>query len=210
MWFCRASTAGVTLIAFLWANVLIGAVDGAWLNFMNSVVGLFMLPVALLRWVWWRMNIWGEILAFAFGVPLAWLVWFPLGFKDHPYWMAFGVLFITGFITIIAATLLTRPEPMEILENFYRKARPPGLWGPVRARLPQQEETWGPDLLAVGAGIIFCMALVASIGAGFARSWPLFGGSLFALLTSGLVYTLASLKAGKGRGAVETSTHEGA
>ena len=34
--------------------------------------------------------------------------------------------------TWVTVTLLTKPEDMEILKNFYRKARPLGFWGPVR------------------------------------------------------------------------------
>ncbi|MCP4873425.1 MAG: hypothetical protein GY898_32440, partial [Proteobacteria bacterium] len=64
VWFCRLATIGVTTVGFLWAKLLIGVIDADWINFVNSVLGLFVLPLALLRWTWWRLNIWGEIAGF--------------------------------------------------------------------------------------------------------------------------------------------------
>lgn len=174
--FCRAATVVVTGVAFLWAYVLVDVVDADWLNFVNSVVGLFVLPLALLRWTWWRLNIWGEVAAFVLGLPMAWVVWFGLGFKDEPYWQAFGVLFFTGWAVIIAATLLTRPERDEVLLRFYRTVRPPGFWGPVAAQLPEAERRaaraeWIGDLKAAAAGLLFCAAVVTTVGAVFVRAW---------------------------------------
>ncbi|MCB9526642.1 MAG: hypothetical protein H6702_25145 [Myxococcales bacterium] len=180
VWVCRLATVGITAVAWGWANLLIGRVDADWLNFINSVVGLFVLPLGLLRWVWWRLNIWGEIAAFAVGVPLAWVVWFPLGFKDQPYWQAFGVLFFGGWAVILAATLLTKPEAQGVLVGFYRKARPPGFWGPVQAELTAAERAHAragraADLRAAGGMAVLGASLVIGLGAVFLRQWGLVG-----------------------------------
>jgi Na+/proline symporter len=200
MVFCRLATVGVTAVAFGWAYVLIGRIDADWLNFVNSVVGLFVLPLALLRWVWWRLNIWGEIAAFVLGVPLAWVVWFGLGFKELPYWQAFGVLFFSGWTVIILTTLLTPPEPADVLLRFYRTVRPPGWWGPVAAQLPEAERIaargeWHADVKAAAAGLLFCAALVMAVGAIFVRDWPLVAGGAAAAAIGGLGFVRFTIKA---------------
>ncbi len=205
VWFCRLATVGVTAVAFLWAQLLIGVIDADWLNFINSVLGLFMLPLAALRWLWWRLNIWGEIAAFVAGVPLAWLVWFPLGFKDRPYWQAFCVLFLVGWGTIVAVTLLTRPESREVLTAFYTRVRPPGWWGPVAGTTgaaAQERREGRLDLAAAGAGLIFCAALTLAIGAAFAGHGLLLGASLPTMLLAGYVFARATMSADRLRRAV--------
>jgi hypothetical protein len=42
----------------------------------------------------------------------------------------------------IGGCLLTRPTPPEVLDYFYRKTRPFGLWGPVRASLNAEERNY--------------------------------------------------------------------
>ena len=179
-------------------------IDADWLNFVNSVIGLFILPLGLLRWVWWRLNIWGEVVAFVAGVPLAWLVWFPLGFKDQPYWQAFLVLFVCGWAVILVATLATRPESPEVLERFYRRVRPPGFWGPVARALPDGDRAaarteWGADLAAAGAALVFSAALVVGLGAGFGRAWDLLGVCALAAVAGGAAFTLATMRAARAR-----------
>jgi Na+/proline symporter len=193
VWFLRGATLAVTLVSYLWARVLIGRVDGAWINFIGSVLGLFALPASLLRWVWWRMNIWGEVAAFALGAPLAWAVWFPLGFSRAPYWQGFAILFGVGLVTVIGVALLTPPEAPAVLRAFYLRARPPGLWGPVRATLDDATLTQvrgesRADLVVALSGMVLCGAMVVGLGAVFARDRGLLVGCAAATVASGLAF----------------------
>ena len=137
VWVARASTLMVALAGNLWAWLLMEKIDAAWINFMNSVVLLFVLPVSLLRWLWWRLNIYGELVSFVLGFPLAYFAWFGVSwlgipaYKDQPYWQAFLVLFGLGMTLTLLVTLLTPAERPETLASFYRLARPPGLWRPL-------------------------------------------------------------------------------
>jgi cobalamin biosynthesis protein CobD/CbiB len=90
-----------------------------------------------------------------------------------PFWMGFGLLFCGGAACILLATLFTRPEPMETLEDFYRCVRPVGLWGPVRRSLAEKGQEPAPTRLASGLavsayGVSFyfclCVALFAFCG----------------------------------------------
>lgn len=216
--FGRAASVVVLLVAYLWARVLIGEIDERWINFINSVTGLFMMPLMLLRWTWWRLNLWGEVVGFVGSFPLAYLVWFGVGpwfpgLADRPFWQSFGVLFGAGWVLILAATLLTPPEPTEVLVRFYRRVRPPGLWGPIAraadaaaaagghetaagARSARRSEL-RHDLAAAGAGMVFCGALVVGMGAAFGARWLLLATT--AGLATGSAWAFVRLSSGAER-----------
>ncbi len=103
----------------------------AWFLFINSVIFAFILPLSWLRFFWWRLNIYGEAAALIVGLPLGYIVWFPLGFSELPFWKGFLFLFGLGWVLIVVTTLLTRPEKKETLLDFYDRCRPPGFWGPI-------------------------------------------------------------------------------
>jgi Na+/proline symporter len=192
VWFCRLATVGVMGAAVLWAKVLFDVIDADWLNFVNSVLGLFILPLAMLRWTWWRLNIWGEISSFVLGLPLAWVLWFPLGFKDEPYWQAFLVLVLAGLGTTVVVTLLTAPEDEAVLRRFYERVRPPGFWGPVAGSISDAEKRERrADMGLAGMSLVFCGASVTALAAGFSRDPLLCLGALAALVGSGAAIVLA-------------------
>ncbi len=186
--FGRVATLMVMGMSYLWARVLIGKIDGAWINFIGSVALLVVLPVSLLRWTWWRLNIWGEVIGFLSSFPVAYAVWFGCGpipaFKDRPYWQAFSLLLGVGTAVIVAVTLCTPPERPEVLLRFYLKARPPGFWGPVAAAAEEgngaardgrrRHELW-QDLQTALCGTAFCASLVVGMSAGISRHFLLCG-----------------------------------
>lgn len=165
----------------------------AWFLFINSVVFAFMLPLGWLRFFWWRLNIYGEAAALIIGLPLGYIIWFPLGFSELPFWQGFLFLFGLGWGMILIITYLTRPERMETLKEFYQRCRPPGLWRPVTRAFSAQEkatirrETL-QDLFDCILGILFCAgAIMISISL-FAKNYPVLvaatvgfvvGGGLF-------------------------------
>ena len=154
----------------------------AWFLFINSVVFAFILPLSWLRFFWWRLNIYGEAAALIIGLPLSYIVWFPLGFSNeqaHPFWQGFLLLFGLGFATILTVTYLTRPERIETLREFYARCRPPGWWGPVvkdftrEARREIRRETL-TDLFDCALGIIFCTAAIIAVISPLGRHWMVF------------------------------------
>jgi len=99
--------------------------------------------VYLLRWFWWRVNAWSEITAMvgAFVSSLSYQRAF--GWQEsQPLDFAYLVLATTATTTVVwlVATFLTRPEPKDVLLNFYRRIRPaPTLWGPIAKQAPEIE-----------------------------------------------------------------------
>jgi len=125
-----------------WASVLITVVAATISFFMEDVGTVFRTLiligngpglVLLLRWFWWRVNAWAELSAMLAGLGLALLTFLPalagMTFGQRLLLTAFGSMAVW-----VPAMLLTRPEPAELLDGFYRRVRPGGWWGPVRER----------------------------------------------------------------------------
>lgn len=164
-----------------------------WFLFINSVVFAFILPLSWLRFFWWRLNIYGEAAALVIGLPLSYIVWFPLGFSNeqaHPFWQGFLLLFGLGIVTIIVVSLLTPPERLETLREFYRRCRPPGFWGPVVNEFTGEEraeiraETIR-DLIDCVLGIAFCGGAIITVISPFGGHWTVFAVSVLIVISCG-------------------------
>ena len=122
-----------------WASILITLLAATVSFFMDNVGQVFRFMilittgpglVLLLRWFWWRVNAWAEIAAMVSGLILALVSLVqPITVGQRLMFTAFGSLAIW-----LPVMLLTRPEQPELLDAFYRRIRPGGWWGPVRAR----------------------------------------------------------------------------
>jgi hypothetical protein len=153
----------------------------------------FVLPLAWLRFFWWRLNIWGEAAGVLLGLPLGYLIWFPLGFSRRPFWLGFFVLFLAGWLVILLATYLTRPENPETLQRFYDRCSPAGLWGPVTRSLPAAKaraarQEIRVQLITCLIGVLLCGSMVVSLNALFAGWSVLALGSCAVMLLSGLAF----------------------
>ena len=75
--------------------------------------------------------------------------------------------------------LITKPEDMELLKSFYRKARPLGLWGPVRHAIEAEDgiPVQNPKLLipagffVASLGAIWLILSVISLSVLFVGKW---------------------------------------
>jgi Na+/proline symporter len=175
VWAGRVATCLLLGLALLAGHFLVKGMM-AWFLFINNVMIAFILPLAWLRFFWWRLNIWGEIAALAGGLPLGYIIWFPLGFAHKPFWQGFLLLFGAGWAVIVAVTLLTPAEKTETLEEFYRICRPPGFWGRITKTLPDPErqrikKELRSDVWECALGIAFCTASVAATANLFGRHW---------------------------------------
>lgn len=188
----------------------------AWFLFINSVVFAFILPLSWLRFFWWRLNIYGEAAALIIGLPLSYIVWFPLGFSNeqaHPFWQGFLLLFGLGFVTIIVITYLTPPERIETLREFYGRCKPPGFWGPVVREFGSEEreqirrETT-TDVVDCLLGVVFCAAAIEAVITVLGRHWTIFGISLLVCVLSGGLFILRWARRGVFRGLSERESYE--
>lgn len=144
----------VTRLAMLFVTlitVVVGLLvnDILWLTFFAVTITLSGGWIKLLRWVWWRVNGRAEVAAqvWSFGATL-WVLspwgqtWISrlvadlgLGGNDAGFIVQTTVLALSSTAVSLVAVALTPPEPMDKLMEFYRRVRPYGWWGPVRAAI---------------------------------------------------------------------------
>ena len=82
--------------------------------------------IFILRWFWWRINAWSEIVAMFSSGMISFIFAFG-GYPEDwaPYWR-FPIIVCITTIVWIATTFLTAPESQETLRNFYKRIQPGG------------------------------------------------------------------------------------
>ncbi|MCB9232195.1 MAG: Na+:solute symporter [Bacteroidia bacterium] len=163
----------VLMIAALLITTLITSISAVWEFVIECGAGLGL--VLILRWYWWRINAWSEITAtiapfIAFGFTKFIL---PDG---HELASFPGSYFVTiGFTTVswIVVTFLTQPESKEVLEKFYAKVHPGGVWGPVKEGMNYQGKDAGLGQLFVCwvSAIIMTYSLLFASGKLIFQEW---------------------------------------
>jgi len=157
----------VTTVAF----VIIGFAFGFMVESINQVT-LWIVSALyggytasnILKWYWWRLNghgyFWGMIAGIAASMIL------PVAFPSIPAINAFPYIFAISLIGCIAGSLLSDPEPDEILMKFYMQVRPWGFWKPIlkKVQVHYPSFTKNPyfvrDTFNVVVGIIWQISLV--------------------------------------------------
>ncbi len=126
----------------------------------------------LLKWHWWRFNSYGYFWGMLAGIvgagiasPVMGLLGLDYGAATPLY--AFPLILGLSLVGCIAGSLLTAPDPPEVLRDFYLKVRPWGFWTPVHdavvAEHPEIQANghFRRDLVNVIVGIAWQTALVA-------------------------------------------------
>ncbi|MGA2120246.1 MAG: sodium:solute symporter family protein [Bryobacteraceae bacterium] len=143
-------TAGrcATVLLFVCSSATVFALDTAKESFNIILqVGAGTGLLYLVRWFWWRVTAWCEIVAMvsSFGISLVFLVLVKSGYEIGT---AQQLMITIAFTTVawVATAYFGPPTEREVLVSFYRKVRPfgPG-WRPV------QLEAGLPDLAAEDA-----------------------------------------------------------
>ena len=156
--------------------------------------------IYLLRWFWWRINAWTEIVAMASATVMAFVLvlfvpdaWVETSLLDAA---AVKLLIAVSFTSLvwIATTYLTKPESMETLIRFYEQVQPGGPgWKKVIDAAEKQvilfsEEQKGWDLpqglLSVALGILGIYSALFSTGNFIYGKWAWGLGLMFISLTS--------------------------
>lgn len=138
-------------------------------------------PVYLLRWVWWRVRARTELVAMLASVATTVVTrlaapegWIPFHWSLGPLAQD-GVLTSEGALVVVVAVslgasaaalmLMPAPDPRSLVE-FYRRVRPIGAWGPVRALCPDVTPTGDlrPCLAGALAGLALTYGLMLAPG----------------------------------------------
>lgn len=118
----------------------------------------------LLKWHWWRLNghgyFWGMMGGILGAIAL-------LAVPDVTPIEAFPGLLAISLLASVAGSLLTPAEDERVLMDFYVRTRPWGVWGPIQARVMQEDpsfvpnEAIGRDAFNIVVGVLWQTSLVA-------------------------------------------------
>jgi Na+/proline symporter len=164
--YVRASRVA-TLATMAIAGVLtlfLDSVAGAWriLLAFGSGTGL----VLILRFYWWRINAWSEIVAMAGSFVTSMVLLHVIGLRpDEPRefaWLMLGTLACTTMAWLVA-TFVTKPEADATLVAFYERVRPTGPgWRPI-AKLTGIEGAAPPMPVRARDWVFGCVLVYASL-----------------------------------------------
>lgn len=135
----RLSTIFIMTVA-IFSTYMIDTISGAARFLIGSSAGLG--AVLILRWYWWRINIWSEIsatIAPIIGFTLAKYVISPRYEIDgtNIFVESEGILLTTTLFTTLVwliVTFVTPPTTQEKLKSFFDKVKPDGAWGPFQTK----------------------------------------------------------------------------
>ncbi|MTI39749.1 sodium:solute symporter family protein [Fulvivirga lutimaris] len=165
----RASRIGTIVIMFiaLFVTSQINSISGVWAFIVECGAGLGL--VMILRWYWWRINAWTEIVATIapfVGYGLAKFVFVNFdpawgkGIGEDPR----SFFFTVGLTTIawIITAFVTKPTDSTVLKSFFDKINPDGNWRPFR------KESNGKRIMQLGicwiSAIIFAYSVLFFTG----------------------------------------------
>ena len=166
--------------------VVIGVLIGWNVTSVNAIVvwivaGLWggYTAANVLKWYWWRFNGYGYFWGMVAGIGSS-LTLEPVASNlpivqrflaahalNLEVFLLFPLVFALSMAGCLLGTLLTRPEDDAVLMEFYRRVRPWGLWGPIHRKVLAEDPSFernrdfGRDMLNVGVGMVWQMALVA-------------------------------------------------
>ena len=178
-----------TLLTMVLAGLVtlwLQSIAGAWkiLLAFGSGTGL----VLILRWYWWRINAWSEIVAMAASGAASLVLSHWLN-ADDPRQFAILMLGTLGVTTAawIAATFATRPESPATLIAFYERVRPTGIGWRKVARLSRVEPSGPPLAVRFRDWVLGCALIYLSLfGVGKlllgqrSLGWMMIGGAALA------------------------------
>lgn len=179
-----ASRIAVVLVSLLALVVAarISSIEKAWRLFVALGAGLG-LP-AMLRWLWWRVNAWTEIVGMTVAATAAAVLYsFYPAVRDE-----YLLLAIVGLSTVacLIATFLTAPVPRVHLAAFVRRVRPPGWWDGMSGAVSARGTRWLAAAWLAGNTAVFALTFGSGhilLGRPLYGALLLFSGALAAWST---------------------------
>ena len=164
--------------------------------------------IFILRWFWWRLNAWTEISAmFASGVLSITLKTTPLG--DYlfasvrgvfPEWFEIPFVMLVTTTIWVVVTFMTKPEPKDVLNGFYKKIQPGGPgWSKVvndaktdNIEIVNPNEKWSVPS-GIGAMVLGCVLIYTCM---FATGAWIYGETTRAIILTAIVIVSGLLLVG--------------
>ncbi|MEN6625314.1 MAG: sodium:solute symporter family protein [Candidatus Sumerlaeia bacterium] len=198
VWAGRVSTVILFFISFIMVFFLTSAKD-TFDIIMQVGAGTGLLY--LIRWFWWRINAWCEVVAMvsSFVVSLVFLyinkAHYDAGLPPISTHIALMITIATTTVCWLAAAFLAPQTDRETLVNFYKKVRPfgPG-WEPIRiaagitkAELAATRDNIPLALIGWSTGCATIWSSLFTIGNLLYGRWGYFWGCLAVFVVSGTI-----------------------
>lgn len=190
--------------------IILGGVFAASASSIRDLFVLFIAllsglgPIYILRWLWWRIQAWTEIVAMLTSVLVtSFLTWAPIDWNLGPLSTDTGNLTVQGRLLIVVGCsvssallsliVMKRPDPANLVE-FYRLVRPAGAWGPVRSLCPDVVPSSAKSsLIGFLGGLLLIFGLLFATGYAVLGYWT---GSMTSMIFAvvGAVLVAQSLR----------------
>jgi Na+/proline symporter len=112
----------------------LGSIQAAW--HLSLLFGAGMGSVLVLRWVWERVNLYSELAAIAASLVIAPVLLLTV----EEEWLKLLLMSVLSTAVVLIVTWLTPRMEGSILDAFYRKVHPPGLWRAAAERVGDDPE----------------------------------------------------------------------
>ncbi len=153
--------------------------------------------IFILRWFWWRINAWSEIVAMFFSGLISMVFWqyeevlFLADDAIFPSWSKFLLVVLLTTIVWLSVTFLTKPESTEVLKKFYEKTEPGGPgWKMIREKAnitDTQKWTVPSGVLAMLVGCVLVYSCLFAMGNWIYGNYALAGGLTILVLVSAIL-----------------------
>ena len=164
----------VACVAVLAVGILFGLLATRITDIMMWIVGALYggyVMANVLKWYWWRFNGYGYFWGMASGIVSAMfmpdLARLLLGHAVSNSLYLFPVIFLISAVGCFAGTFFGEAEDEGTLKQFYKTVNPWGFWGPIRAKVMEEDASFQPnrnftrDGSNVLVGIVWQLCLTA-------------------------------------------------
>ncbi len=121
------------MLCAIWVTSQINTIDAAAKFLIQAGAGLGL--VLILRWFWWRINAWSEISA-SLAPLIGYYVFNYVLELEYPYNFLATIAFTTTVWLMV--TFITKPEPNQLLHDFYQRVRPGGWWSKYAEKIEEK------------------------------------------------------------------------
>jgi Na+/proline symporter len=147
----------IVIALIIMANL--GSIQTAW--FISLLFGAGMGSVLVLRWLWERINLYSEVAAMAASLIVAPIL---LVVTDVE-WIRLGSMALISTLAAVLVTFITPRTKQNILNNFYKRVKPMGLWQKTAkavgddGKLPLKQLFIGLKSVAITSISLFAMLI---------------------------------------------------
>jgi SSS family solute:Na+ symporter len=119
----------------------------------------------VLKWYWWRFNGYGYFWGMVSGIVAALVV--PKTFPTLTAIEGFPIILAASTLCCVIAALVTKPDEIEVLKEFYKRVRPWGFWKPIHELVLKENPDFKKnldfkrDMFNVLIGLVWQITLVA-------------------------------------------------